>query len=186
MRWTRPQRGMEPRSLAAEPVWRGGGRNRARSPGANRIAFAPLTEDSHRRRLGALGAAVALAEAAVVALRPRHGVIAAHPVEALAHFDEDDIAPARRYGRGQPALAGAGAAAATARLIWLVRRNRGAQPAAPVSAEGHPVAGMRSNGGEQASLALVGGRGAALSLALVLAPLPFGALMRKRALSAGL
>jgi STE24 endopeptidase len=139
-----------------------------------------LTEDSHRGWLGALGAAVALAEAAVVALRPRHGVIAAHPVEALAHFDEDDIAQARRYGRGQLALAGAGAVAETALLVWLIRRDRAAHRAAPGLAEDQPGAG------ELASLALVGGRGAALSLALVFAPLPFGALMRKRALRVGL
>src|ERR1700730_3126644 len=100
MRWTRPQRGMEPRSLAAEPVWRGGGRNRARSPGANRIAFPPLTEDSHHGWLGALGAAVALAEAAVVALRPRHGVIAAHPGQAPADFGEGRHPRGPRLGRG--------------------------------------------------------------------------------------
>jgi STE24 endopeptidase len=127
-----------------------------------------VSEDSHRGWLAALAAAVALAEAAVVALRPRHGVIAARPVEALAHFDELEIARARRFGRGQLALGGAGAVTEGALLIWLVRRAR--------------HAGER----ERASLALVGGRGAGLSLALVLAPLPFGALMRRRALDVGL
>jgi STE24 endopeptidase len=123
----------------------------------------------HRRRgwVASLAAAVALAEAAVVALRPRHGVIAAAPVEALAHFDAADIARARRYGRGQLALGGAGAMAEGALLIWLVRRDRHSGPA-------------------RRSLARVGGRGAGLSLGLVLVPLPFGALMRKRALRAGL
>src|SRR5450755_4381573 len=135
--------------------------------GANRIAFRVVPEDSHRGWLAALAAAVALAEAAVVALRPRHGVIAAAPVEALAHFDAAHIARARRYGRGQLALGGAGAMAEGALLIWLVRRDRRSGPA-------------------RRSLALVGGRGAGLSLGLVLVPLPFGALMRKRALRAGL
>lgn len=128
-----------------------------------------VAEDSQRSWVGSLAAAVALAEAAVVALRPRHGVIAPAPVEALAHFDAADIARARRYGRGQLALGGAGAVAEGALLVWLVRRDRG-----------------RDGGPPGRSLALVGGRGAGLSLGLVLAPLPFGALMRKRALRAGL
>lgn len=126
-----------------------------------------VSEHPQRGWVTSLAAAVALAEAAVVALRPRHGVIAAVPVEALAHFDAADIARARRYGRGQLALGGAGALAEGALLIWLVRRDRHSGPASR-------------------SLALVGGRGAGLSLGLVLAPLPFGALMRKRALRAGL
>ena len=104
----------------------------------------------------------------MVALRPRHGVIAARPVEARAHFEELEIARARRYGRGQLALAGAGAVSESALLIWLVRRDR------------------RVGERDRASLTLVGGRGAGLSLALVLAPLPFGALMRRRALDVGL
>jgi len=127
-----------------------------------------VPEDSHRGWLAALAAAVALAEAAVVALRPRHGVIAARPVEALAHFDELEIVRARRYGRGQLALGGGGAVTEGALLIWLVRRAR------------------HVGEHERGSLALVGGRGAGLSLALVLAPLPFGALMRRRALDVGL
>jgi STE24 endopeptidase len=125
------------------------------------------TEHPRRGWVASLAAAVALAEAAVVVLRPRHGVIAAAPVEALAHFDAADIARARRYGRGQLALGGAGAMAEGALLIWLVRRDRHSGPA-------------------RRSLALVGGRGAGPSLGLVLVPLPFGALMRKRALRAGL
>jgi len=126
-----------------------------------------VAEHPQRGWVGSLATAVALAEAAVVALRPRHGVIAPAPVEALAHFDAADIARARRYGRGQLALGGAGAIAEGALLIWLVRRDRDGAPASR-------------------SLALVGGRGAGLSLGLLLAPLPFGALMRKRALRAGL
>jgi STE24 endopeptidase len=132
-----------------------------------------VAEHPQRGWVGSLATAVALAEAAVVALRPRHGVIAPAPVEALAHFDAADIARARRYGRGQLALGGAGAIAEGALLIWLVRRDR--------NRDGGPDGGPASR-----SLALVGGRGAGLSVGLVLAPLPFGALMRKRALRAGL
>jgi STE24 endopeptidase len=128
-----------------------------------------VAEHPQRGWVGSLATAVALAEAAVVALRPRHGMIAPAPVEALAHFDAADIARARRYGRGQLALGGAGAIAEAALLILLVHRDRD-RDGAPASR----------------SLALVGGRGAGLSLGLVLAPLPFGALMRKRALRAGL
>jgi STE24 endopeptidase len=126
-----------------------------------------VEQDAHRGWVASLATAVALAEGAVVALRPRHGMIAAVPVGALEHFDPAEIARARRYGRGQLALGGAGAIAESALLIWLVRRDRARES-------------------EDRSLVLVGGRGAALSLGLLLAPLPFGALMRKRALRAGL
>jgi Zn-dependent protease with chaperone function len=140
-----------------------------------------MAERSDRGWVASLAAAVALAEASVVALRPRHGVIAAGPVEALAHFDAADIARARRYGRGQLVLGAAGAVAEGTLLIWMVRRDRDSA-----------LGAARRSGGEQAGgpdavpLALVGGRGAGLSLALMLAPLPFGALMRKRAIRAGL
>jgi STE24 endopeptidase len=115
----------------------------------------------------ALATALGAAEVAVVALRPRHGVIAAAPVDPLAHFDARDIARARRYGRGQLSLAAASAAAETTLLVWLVRRERDA-------------------GGEQGSLGAVAAKGAGLSLALMLVPLPFGAWMRVRALRVGL
>jgi STE24 endopeptidase len=117
--------------------------------------------------LAALATALGAAELAVLALRPRHGVIAAVPVDPLAHFDARDIARARRYGAGQLALAGAGAAAETTLLVWLVRRERG-------------------RSGDAAPLRAVAANGAALSLALLVAPLPFGAWMRVRALRAGL
>jgi len=110
---------------------------------------------------------VAVAEAAALALRPRHGVPAARAAAAAAHFDAAEIARARRYGLGQLALAGAGAATETALLVHLVRRDR------------------RRGRSEQAPAA-VGRRAASLSLGLALAPLPLRALMRRRALAAGL
>lgn len=125
---------------------------------------------SDRRWLTALAVAVAAAEAAVLALRPRHGTIDAQPVDALEHFDQRDIALARRYGRGQLALAGAGVLAEGTLLVWLVRRTRERAPS--------PQA--------RDSLGAIAGRGAGLSLALMLVPLPFGALMRRRALRAGI
>ncbi len=127
-----------------------------------------MPSDSDRAWLAAFALAAAAAEAAVLALRPRDGMIAALPVDALEHFDTRDIARARRYGRGQLALAGAGALAEGGMLAWLVHRGRDRRPEA------------------RASLAAVGTRGAGLSLVLVLVPLPFGALMRVRALRVGL
>ena len=117
--------------------------------------------------VGPLAAAVAAAQAGVVALRPRDGVISARPVAALAHFDAEEIARARRYARGQLALGAAGAATETLVLACLVARDR--RDAARVDGLGR-----------------IGGRGAALAAGLTAAPLPFGALMRKRALDAGL
>jgi STE24 endopeptidase len=115
--------------------------------------------------LAALTIAVAAAEGAVIALRPRDGLLAATAVEAGSFFDADEVARARRYGRGQLALGAAGGAAETALMVWLYRRGR-----------------VRGSG----SLAGAAADGAALSVALVLAPLPFAALMRARALRVGL
>jgi STE24 endopeptidase len=115
----------------------------------------------------ALALAVAVAEAAVLALRPRDGAIAAQKVDAGSFFESAEVARARRYGRGQLALGALGGASETALLVGLVRRGRG---------------GDR----RERSLAQAAADGAALSLALVIVPLPFGALMRARALRVGL
>ena len=114
-----------------------------------------------------MAVAVAFAEGAARALAPRSGTIAARPVDPAEHFDAAQIARARRYGRGQLALGAAGAATETALLAWLVRRDRRTRTGA-------------------GSLRAVATRGAGLSLGLAAAPLPFGALMRKRALDAKL
>lgn len=114
-----------------------------------------------------LAAALALAEAAAVILAPRDGLIAARPVDPLDHFDAAQIALARRYGRGQMAL-GAAAALSEAALLWALlgrRRRRGRRGAEPLA---------------------VAVQGAELSLAVAAATVPFGALLRKRALDAGL
>ncbi len=143
-----------------------------RAAPADRIAWLVVADEPTSSRCGrgwpaALALALASGELAVLALRPRDGVIAARPVDPLAHFDAREIARARRYGRGQLALGAAGALAETSLLIWLVRRGR---------------RGPR----EPASLPTAAARGAGLSLALMAAPLPFGALMRARALRVGL
>jgi STE24 endopeptidase len=125
---------------------------------------------AERDWLGALSAAVALAEAAVAALSPRHGVIAARPVAAERYFDPAEIERARRYVHGQLLLGLAAGGAETALLVALVARDRGAG----------------GEGGGAGPPLEAAADGAALSLALALASLPFGALMRARALRAGL
>jgi STE24 endopeptidase len=143
-----------------------------RAAPADPIACRAVAPESSARQLdrdwiAALAAAIGAAEVAVLVLRPHHGTIAARRVDALEHFEAADIAAARSYGRGQLALGAAAAAAEATLLVWLVARDRGGEQ-------------------EADSLAVVGTRGAALSLALLLAPLPLRALMRVRALRVGL
>jgi STE24 endopeptidase len=116
----------------------------------------------------AWAAALACGEAAALVLRPRHGRLAAAPVDVAAHFEAADVARARSYGRGQLALGAAGTAAELALLVVLVRRDR------------------RRGGGDPPTLAAAAARGGALSAGLALAALPSSALTRRRALAAGL
>ena len=115
-----------------------------------------MEASARRGWVGPLAAALAAAEAGVVALRPRDGVIAAQPVAARSHFDAAEITRARRYAGGQLALAAAGAGAEVRAAGCLVARDRRDE---------------RSRDG----LVRVGGRGAALAAGLTVAPLPFGA-----------
>ena len=137
----------------------------ARRPPPNTVSG--VAASTQRGALGAVAVAVAFAEGAARALAPRSGTIAARAVDPAEHFDAAQIARARRYGRGQLALGAAGALTETALLALLVRRDRRTRTAA-------------------GSLRAVATRGAGLSLGLAAAPLPFGALMRKRALNAEL
>jgi STE24 endopeptidase len=120
--------------------------------------------------IAAPAGALAAATLAARALRPRSGVIHAAPVAVDEHFNAAELRRARRYGRPQLVLSLAGMAVEGAVLAALARRQRRRRGAAP---PGHPVAG--------AAVA-----GAGLSVALTLAPLPFSAVARKRALNAGL
>jgi STE24 endopeptidase len=210
------------RSLAAWAFGRGGGSSVA-APGAlhairppiERLAWVAVlprrSQQPDRAWLSALVAAVAAAEAAVFVLRPRHGLIAPSSVDPLEYFDAADIERARRYGRGQLALAAMGGLTEAALLVWLVRRGReadrggsderpnsaeaGAKSAEvedPPRADGADVSPAHAEGDglpeadRPVALSAVGARGAGLSLALMLVPLPFGALMRTRALRVGL
>src|SRR5579872_6643744 len=170
-----PIRGpMQPVSLAVGTIEGATGSGvRAHSPARRRpdwVACWAMGKAARRGWAGPLAAAVAAAQGGVLVLRPHDGVIAARPVDPLEHFDAEQIARARRYAYGQLALGAAGAATEGALLVWLVGRERRARG--------------RSDDGD-GGLARAGADGAALALALTALPLPFGALMRKRALDAG-
>ena len=102
--------------------------------------------ESDRAWLAALGVALASAQAAAFALRPRDGLIAARAVDPLKHFDAAEMARARRYGRGQLALGAAGAATEASLLVWLVRRER-TPVRATATRRGARFAGRRGRSG---------------------------------------
>jgi STE24 endopeptidase len=117
----------------------------------------------------AVVAAFVVAEAAVLLLRPRDGVIAPAPVDEGSYFTPAELQRARDYRTGQLALFGAGLAIEAIVLVWLVRRppSRLRQPLR------RPV--------------LVGaGAGAALSVGLAVAQLPVSAIAHQRSVDVGL
>jgi STE24 endopeptidase len=117
----------------------------------------------------ALVAAVVVAEAAVLLLRPRDGVIDPAPVSARSYFSDAQIDRARDFRRPQLALYGGTLLIEAGLLAALVarppRRLRGPWRR-PV------LAGVAT--------------GAALSVALTAATLPVGAVMRERSRDVGL
>ena len=119
--------------------------------------------------LRALGVAVACAEAATAALRPRRGIVAAGTVAVEDHFTPAELRRARGFGRPQLALAGLGAVIDAGVLARLARRP----PAVVARSQSRPVAGAALSG-------------AAVSVLLRGAGLPVAAVMRKRALDVGL
>jgi STE24 endopeptidase len=117
----------------------------------------------------AVVAAFVVAEAAVVLLRPRGGVIAPAPVEPGSYFTPAEIDRARDFRRGQLALFGAGLVVEATVLVWLVRR---------------PPARLR---GPLRRPVLVGaGAGAALSVGLAAVQLPVSAIAHRRSVDVGL
>jgi STE24 endopeptidase len=107
-------------------------------------------------------AAVAVAEAAVLLLRPREGLIHPAPVAARSYFSAAQIDRARDFHNPQLALYAATLAIEAGVLVLLIRRPPRWMP-------------------RRFALA-----GAAVSLALTLAPLPVQAVMRQRAVDVGL
>src|SRR4051794_14425521 len=107
----------------------------------------------------AVMAAVAVAEAAALLLRPRTGLADPAPVKAESYFSPAELDPARRFGRPQLALYGGMLAVQGAVLAVLVRRPPRLRPAAS---------------------------GAVLALTLSAAPLPLAAVARRRAMAVGL
>ena len=106
--------------------------------------------------------AAAIAQAVVVALRPRTGLVAPLPVDVHDHFSAEEIARARAYRRGQFALFAASSVVETGALVALAGRPGRRLPRRPAVS------------------------GAALSAGLGLAGLPFSALARRRSLRVGL
>jgi STE24 endopeptidase len=125
--------------------------------------------DRPRRVAVAVVAAFVVAEAAVLLLRPRHGVIAPAPVDESSYFTPAELHRARDFRQGQLVLLGAGLAVDTAALVWLVRRppKRLREPfRRPV------LAGA--------------GAGAALSIGLTAVGLPVSAVAHRRSVDVGL
>ncbi len=117
----------------------------------------------------AVVAAFVVAEAAVLLLRPRDGVISPVPVDPGSYFTPAQLERARDYRHGQLVLFAAGTAIEAAVLVWLV---------------GRPPARLR---GPFRRPVLVGaGAGAALSVGLAAVQLPVGAISHHRSVEVGL
>ncbi|MDP9401339.1 MAG: M48 family metallopeptidase [Actinomycetota bacterium] len=114
-------------------------------------------------------AAVLVAEAAVLLLRPREGVITPAPVQAEAYFSAAQLERARAFRAPQRVLGLAGLAVEVGLLVWLVRRP----PRVLGRRFRHPLVA--------AALA-----GAALSVAVDAAGLPLRGVARARAKEVGL
>jgi STE24 endopeptidase len=116
----------------------------------------------------AVVAAFVVAEAAVLLLRPRDGVIAPAPVDPGSYFTPDQLDRARDYRRGQLVIFGTSLVVEAAVLVWLVRR---------------PPARLR---GVRRPVLVAAGAGAALSVGLAGAQLPLSAIAHQRSVDVGL
>lgn len=125
----------------------------------------PRSSPRRRRRLRAAVAfagALVVAQAAVLLLEPRSGLIEPAAVDPAQYFTPEQIARARDFRTPQLALGLGGLAVQLGVLAWLARRPPRWLPRAPLLA------------------------GAAVSLALTAAGLPLRAVSRARALDVGL
>ena len=117
----------------------------------------------------ALVATVAVAEAAVLLLRPREGVLDPVPVSARSYFSTAEIERARAYHHALLVLYGVTLLTEGGLLILLVRRPP-----------------RRLRGPFRRPLAGAAVTGAALSLGLGVATLPVAAISRQRSIDVGL
>src|SRR3954466_3436629 len=131
-----------------------------------------------RRVAVAVVAAFVVAEAAVLLLRPRDGVIAPVPGDPGSYFTPAELERARDYRHGQLVLFAAGTAIEVALLAWLVRRP----PARLRGPFRRPVLVAAGAGAGPSG----GGAGVALSVGFAAAQLPVGALSHHRAVDVGL
>jgi STE24 endopeptidase len=113
-----------------------------------------------------LALAAAAAQAAVLILRPRSGLVEPLPVRTGAYFTAEDVKRARAFRRPQLALSAAASAIEAGVLLSLVRR-------APSLVRGRPLAGAAA-------------AGALTSALLLAAPLPVAAAARRRSIRVGL
>src|ERR1700716_2043883 len=126
--------------------------------------------DRGRTRLPiALVAVVVVAEAAVLLLRPRGGVIDPAPVSVRSYFSEHQITRARDFRRPQLALYAGQLAVELGVLVGLVRRPPG-----------------RLRRPFRRPLVAGAAAGAALAVVLSVAPLPLAAIARQRSIDVGL
>lgn len=117
----------------------------------------------------ALVATVAVAEAAVLVLRPREGVLDPAPVSARSYFSGAEVERARAYHHALLVLYGATLLVEGGLLVLLIRRPP-----------------RRLRGPFRRSVAVAAVAGAALSLGLGVATLPLAAISRQRSLDVGL
>jgi STE24 endopeptidase len=116
----------------------------------------------------AVVAAFVVAEAAVLLLRPRDGVIAPAAVDPGSYFTPEQLDRARDYRHGQLVIFGTSLVVEAAVLVWLVRR-----PPAALLAARRPVL-------------VAAAAGATLSLGLAAAQLPLSAIAHQRSANVGL
>jgi STE24 endopeptidase len=120
----------------------------------------------------AVAGALLAAQAAVVLLRPRSGVLEPDPVNVGEFFTPEQIERATDFRGPQLALYGVTLLIQAGVLAWLVVRARRRTPAAG-SAVRRPILGAAA-------------AGAGVALALALATLPVDAILRARAIDVGL
>jgi STE24 endopeptidase len=117
----------------------------------------------------AVVAAFVVAEAAVLLLRPRDGVIAPAPVDPGSYFTPEELHRARAFRRGQLVIFATSMAVEAGALAGLVRR---------------PPARLRAP--SRRPILIAAGAGAALSAGLTVAQLPLSAISHKRSVDVGL